>query len=145
MSVANPREPYLASSQLACWPIDSSDVAFQEAARGAWREVYSSAKPAILEPLMKVEIEGPVEFHGAIVGTLMQRRGQIAGATEADGFSQLEAFVPLAEMFGYATTLRSATQGKANFTMEFDRYAPVPKSTHDELIEEAAKIKAAKK
>jgi elongation factor G len=125
--------------------VDSSDVAFQEAARGAWRETYADAKPAILEPIMKVEIEGPVEFHGSIVGTLMQRRGAIAGAQEEDGFSRIEAQVPLAEMFGYATTLRSATQGKANFTMEFDSYATVPKSTREELIEEAAKAKLAKK
>jgi len=123
--------------------VDSSDVAFQEAARGAWRETYALAKPAILEPVMKVELESPAEFHGAVVGTLMQRRGQVAGAHEEDGFSRIEAFVPLAEMFGYATTLRSATQGKANFSMEFDRYAQVPKGTHDALLEEAAKAKSA--
>ncbi len=123
--------------------VDSSDVAFQEAARGAWRETYGTAKPAILEPMMKVEIETPAEFHGAVVGTLMQRRGQVAGAHEEDGFSRIEAHVPLAEMFGYATTLRSATQGKANFSMEFDRYAQVPKGTHDALLEEVAKAKPA--
>ena len=117
--------------------VDSSDVAFQEAARGAWREVYASAKPAILEPVMKVECEGPVEFHGAIVGTLMQRRGQIAGAVESEGFARVEAEVPLGEMFGYATTLRSSTQGKANFTMEFSRYAQVPQSVTTELLEKA--------
>ena len=92
---------------------------------------------------MKVEIEGPVEFHGSIVGTLMQRRGQVVGAHEEDGFSRIEAHVPLAEMFGYATTLRSATQGKAVFSMEFDRYAPVPKATHEALVENAAAVKAA--
>ncbi len=115
--------------------VDSSDVAFQEAARGAWRSVYEKAKPAILEPIMKVECEGPSEFHGAIVGTLMQRRGSIVGAVEADGFARVEAEVPLAEMFGYATTLRSATQGKATFTMEFGRYAQVPMSVAEELLE----------
>ena len=117
--------------------VDSSDVAFQEAARGAWRECYDRAKPAILEPVMKVECEGPVEFHGAIVGTLMQRRGQISGAVEAEGFARVEAEVPLGEMFGYATTLRSSTQGKANFTMEFSRYAQVPMSVTTELLEKA--------
>ncbi len=125
--------------------VDSSDVAFQEAARGAWREVYASCRPAILEPVMKVEVEGPIEFHGAIVATLMQRRGQIAGAVEAEGFARVEAEVPLSEMFGYATTLRSNTQGKANFTMEFSRYAQVPQSVSEELIEQARKEREGKK
>jgi elongation factor G len=124
--------------------VDSSDVAFQEAARGAWRATYTAARPAILEPLMKVELEGPVEFHGSIVATLMQRRGQVVGAHEEDGFSRIEAHVPLAEMFGYATTLRSATQGKANFTMEFDRYVQVPRSIHEALLEAAEKAKSSK-
>ncbi len=123
--------------------VDSSDVAFQEAARGAWRENYRKAKPIILEPLMKVEVEGPAEFHGSIVGTLMQRRGSIAGAQEEEGFARVEAGVPLAEMFGYATTLRSATQGKASFTMEFDKYAPVPASVQEELIAEFENNKSA--
>jgi elongation factor G len=116
--------------------VDSSDVAFQEAARGAWRSTYPKAHPIILEPVMKVEVEGPVEFHGAMVATLMQRRGQIVGAQEAEGFARVEADVPLAEMFGYATTLRSATQGKATFTMEFGRYAQVPAQVAEKLIEE---------
>ena len=89
-------------------------------------------------------IETPAEVHGSVVGTLMQRRGQVSGAHEEDGFSRIEANVPLAEMFGYATTLRSATQGKANFSMEFDRYSQVPKGTHEELLEEAEKAKQAK-
>jgi elongation factor G len=124
--------------------VDSSDNAFQAAARGAWRETFSKAKPTILEPLMKVELEGPVEFHGNMVGTLMQRRGQIVGSVEEDDFSRIEAEVPLAEMFGYATILRSNTQGKANFTMEFKRYAPVPQSVREELIEKANREKAEK-
>ncbi len=124
--------------------VDSSDNAFQAAARGAWRDTFHKAKPTILEPLMKVELEGPVEFHGNMVGTLMQRRGQIVGTVEEDDFSRIEAEVPLAEMFGYATILRSNTQGKANFTMEFARYSPVPQSVREELIEKAAKEKAEK-
>jgi len=114
--------------------VDSSDVAFQEAARGAWRSVFSQASPTILEPVMKVVVEGPSEFHGSIVGTLMQRRGQIAGATEADGFARVSANVPLAEMFGYATDLRSVTQGKADFTMEFKNYLPLPESVKEEVV-----------
>ena len=114
--------------------VDSSDTAFQAAARGAWREGYMKAGPVILEPIMKVEIEGPVEFHGNIVGTIMQRRGMIAGSSEEDGFTRVTAEVPLAEMFGYSTTLRSATQGKAEFSMEFAKYDQVPAGTAKELM-----------
>jgi elongation factor G len=114
--------------------VDSSDIAFQEAARGAWREAYPKASPQILEPVMKVAVEGPTEYQGGIVGVLMQRRGIIAGTTEAEGFSRVEAEVPLAEMFGFSTVLRSATQGKAEFTMEFSRYLPLPAALAEELI-----------
>ncbi len=118
----------------AAHAVDSSDIAFQEAARGAWRETYPKAGPQILEPLMKVAVEGPTEFQGGIVGILMQRRGIIIGTTEGDGFSRGEAEVPLAEMFGFSTVLRSASQGKAEFTMEFSRYAPLPNALAEELI-----------
>jgi elongation factor G len=113
--------------------VDSSDIAFQQAARGAFREAYPKAGPVILEPIMKVQCEGPAEFHGAIVGTLMGRRGVIIGSTEEEGFTQIDAEVPLSEMFGYSTALRSATQGKAEFTMEFAKYARVPDSVSKEL------------
>jgi len=106
--------------------VDSSDNAFQAAARGAFREFYGRAKPIILEPVMKLGVEGPGEFQGAVIKTIMQRRGNVIGTTEDDGFCQIEADVPLAEMFGYATDLRSVTQGKAEFTMEFSKYSPVP-------------------
>ena len=124
--------------------VDSSDIAFQEAARGAWRETYPKAGPQILEPLMKVAAEGPTEFQGGIVGILMQRRGIIIGSTEGDGFSRVEAEVPLAEMFGFSTVLRSATQGKAEFTMEFSRYAPLPNALADELIKKYREEQAKK-
>jgi elongation factor G len=114
--------------------VDSSDIAFKEAARGAWRQVYLKAAPHILEPVMKVAVEGPSDMQGNVVGVLMQRRGMIVGTTEADGFCRIESEVPLAEMFGFSTVLRSATQGKAEFTMEFARYAPVPSSVSEELI-----------
>ncbi|MCA9493880.1 MAG: elongation factor G, partial [Myxococcales bacterium] len=114
--------------------VDSSDIAFQLAGRGAFREAYNKAGPCILEPLMTVQVEGPAEFHGAIVGTLMGRRGVIVGSTEEEGFTQVDAEVPLSEMFGYSTALRSATQGKAEFTMEFCKYARVPESVSKELI-----------
>ena len=118
----------------AAHAVDSSDIAFQEAARGAWRETYPKAGPQILEPLMKVAVEGPTEYQGGIVGILMQRRGIIVGTTEGDGFSRVEAEVPLADMFGFSTILRSATQGKAEFSMEFSRYAPLPNALGEELI-----------
>ena len=128
--------------------VDSSDMAFQEAARGAWRQVYMKAKPQILEPVMKVAVEGPSESQGGVVATLMQRRGIIVGTTESDGFARVEAEVPLAEMFGFSTVLRSATQGKAEFTMEFSRYAPVPSQLGEQLVKEkqdAAKEQGKKK
>jgi len=118
----------------AAHSVDSSDNAFQAAARGAFRSVYSSAKPQILEPIMKVSVEGPLEFQGAFVRTIMQRRGIIIGTTEEEGFVRVDTEVPLAEMFGYSTDLRSSSQGKAEYTMEFSRYAPVPAEVHQELV-----------
>ncbi len=115
--------------------VDSSEMAFQAAARGAFNEVYQGAKPQILEPIMKVAVEGPQEFQGAVLKTVMQRRGIIIGTTETEGFVRLEADVPLSEMFGYSTDLRSATQGKAEYTMEFSKYAPVPANVSEELID----------
>ncbi len=126
--------------------VDSSDTAFQEAARGAWREAYDRAKPKILEPIMKVVVEAPSDFSGNVLATIMQRRGMVIGSQEDDKFARLEAEVPLAEMFGYSTTLRSATQGKAEFTMEFSRYMQVPSQVADELVaKHLEKEKAAKK
>jgi len=119
--------------------VDSSDMAFQAAARGAFREVYGRAKPIILEPVMKLEVEGPQEFQGSYIKTIMQRRGQVIGTTEEEGdFCRVEAEVPLADMFGYATDLRSASQGKAEFTMEFARYVAVPGEVSDELKKQYA-------
>ena len=118
--------------------VDSSEMAFQAAARGAFREFYPRAKPQILEPIMKVDVEGPGEFQGAILKTIMQRRGQIIGSTEEDGFSRVECEVPLSEMFGYATDLRSMTQGKAEFSMEFAKYQPAPAEVQKELREKYA-------
>jgi elongation factor G len=115
--------------------VDSSDIAFQEAARGAWREAFDRAKPKILEPIMRVVAEGPADFSGNVLATLMQRRGMIIGSQDDGGFARIEAEVPLAEMFGYAMTLRSATQGKAEFTMEFSRYLQVPQNIAEELVE----------
>jgi len=118
----------------AAHAVDSSDMAFQEAARGAFRQVYSRCKPHVLEPMMRVVVETPTEFQGSAVGTLLKRRGVIVGTTDDGGFVRIEAEVPLAEMFGYSTVLRSSTQGKGEFTMEFSRYCPVPAATAEELV-----------
>ena len=119
----------------AAHAVDSSDMAFQTTARGCFREYYPKGKPQVLEPVMNVVLEGPSEFQGDMVGTLLQRRGILVGTMDQDGFVRIESEVPLAEMFGYATALRSATQGKAEFTMEFQRYAPAPREVQEELIE----------
>jgi elongation factor G len=121
----------------AAHSVDSSDIAFQEAARGAWRNVYPRAKPKILEPIMRVVVEGPTEFSGNVLSTLMQRRGMIIGSQEDGLLARIEAEVPLAEMFAYSNTLRSATQGKAEFTMEFSRYLEVPAAVAEELMSKA--------
>ncbi|MCE5334982.1 MAG: elongation factor G [Desulfobacteraceae bacterium] len=118
----------------AAHSVDSSDMAFQHAAIGAFREAYLRSAPVLLEPLMRVAVETPSEFQGAVLGSLNQRRGLIQSSSEDGAFSTVEAEVPLSEMFGYSTVLRSATQGKAEFTMEFSRYNPVPKSLAEEII-----------
>jgi len=121
--------------------VDSSDIAFQEAARGAWREVFARAKPRLLEPIMKVVVEGPAEFSGTVLGMLMQRRAMIVGSQEDGVLSRVEAEVPLAEMFGYSTTLRSLSQGRATYTMEFKHYSEAPKSVADAIINRLDKDK----
>jgi elongation factor G len=116
--------------------VDSSDIAFQQAAIGAFREGYHKAKPCILEPIMKVSVDGPTEFQGNIFASLNQRRGIINSSTEDGTFSRVEAEVPLSEMFGYSTALRGMTQGKAEFSMEFEKYGKVPQSISEALIKD---------
>ena len=114
--------------------VDSSDVAFQMASIGAFRQGYSKAKPVLMEPIMKVSVEGPSEYQGSIMGSINQRRGMIVGTSEEENYTVIDAEVPLSEMFGYSTILRSLTQGKAEFTMEFATYRQVPKSVAEEII-----------
>ena len=121
--------------------VDSSDMAFQQAAKGAFKQGYQKAGPVIMEPIMKVAVEGPSEFQGAVMGSLNQRRGVIVGTFEEGSYTVVEAEMPLSEMFGYSTTLRSLTQGKAEFTMEFSSYKQVPKSVAEELIKDFEKSK----
>jgi elongation factor G len=114
--------------------VDSSDRAFQTAAIAALRDVYSKAQPQILEPIMKVVVESPNEYQGNAYASINKRRGIIISTTEDSQFSQIEAEVPLSEMFGYSTILRSISQGKAEFTMEFVRYGKIPQGISEDLI-----------
>ncbi len=127
--------------------VDSSEMAFKTAALMGFREAYAKAAPTILEPIMKVEIDAPPEFQGAVVGQVNQRRGVIMETVSGDTVS-ITAEVPLTTMFGYSTDLRSATQGKGTFTMEFARYSIVPKQEQDEMTKkykEKLAAEAAKK
>jgi elongation factor G len=121
--------------------VDSSDMAFQAAARGAFKEAYLRAKPVVHEPIMKVVVESPVEFQGAVMGLLNQRRGMIIGSQDEGVMCVIESHVPLGEMFGFSTILRSATQGKAQFTMEFALYRQVPQSIAEKIALEVAQNK----
>ncbi|MDH3829885.1 MAG: elongation factor G, partial [Desulfobacterales bacterium] len=118
--------------------VDSSDMAFKAAARGAFRQGYAKAKAVVLEPIMKVVVETPTDFQGGVMATLNQRRGMIVGSQDEGPFSVIESQVPLSEMFGYSTDLRSATKGQAQFTMEFLTYKQLPQSIADELMKKAA-------
>ena len=124
--------------------VDSSDNAFQAAARGAFLEAYAKAKPIILEPIMKVVVETPNEFQGVVVGSINQKRGMIVNTQDEGHQYTIESNVPLSEMFGYSTDLRSLTQGKAQFTMEFFEYQKVPMSIMEELQKKYDEEKAKK-
>jgi elongation factor G len=123
--------------------VDSSEQAFKTAAIMGFREAYGAAKPVVLEPIMKVEVSAPVEFQGSVMGQINQRRGVIMGSENNDGFLTATAEVPLSEMFGYSTDLRSATQGKGEFSMEFLKYSAAPKVVQDGLMAEFKAKKAA--
>ncbi|MFN8609756.1 MAG: elongation factor G [Vulcanimicrobiota bacterium] len=115
-------------------PVDSSEMAFRICAMTAIRENYMAAGPIILEPIMKVEVAAPEEFQGSVTGGLNQRRGVILNSETNDGYVTAQAHVPFSEMFGYSTALRSATQGKGEFSMEFAKYEPVPKNAQEEMV-----------
>ena len=125
--------------------VDSSDMAFQICAKDCFREYFPKTKPALLEPIMKVEIEVPTEFQGPVGGEISSRRGVIMGADARDGFAVITAEVPLANMFGYSTDLRSATQGKGTFSMEFAKYARVPGNIQEDIIKKAREEREKKK
>jgi elongation factor G len=114
--------------------VDSSVMAFEIAARAAFREAMQSAAPALLEPIMKVEVVTPEEYMGDIIGDLNSRRGQVGGMDQRGNARVVDATVPLANMFGYVNNLRSMSQGRAQFTMQFDRYAQVPQHVADDVV-----------
>jgi elongation factor G len=122
--------------------VDSSEQAFKTAALMAFREGYEAASPVVLEPIMKLEVSAPEEFQGSVMGQVNQRRGVILNSGTQDGYCVIEAEVPLSEMFGYSTDLRSATQGKGEFSMEFAKYSPAPRNVQDELVKKYQEKKA---
>jgi len=125
--------------------VDSSEQAFKTAAIMGFREGYASAKPVILEPIMKVEVDAPEEFQGSVMGQINQRRGVIMNTENREGRVVATAEVPLNTMFGYSTDLRSATQGKGEFTMEFAKYSPVPRNEQDAMMAEYKAKQAAER
>ncbi|MBD3809532.1 MAG: elongation factor G [Sulfuricurvum sp.] len=114
--------------------VDSSEMAFKLAASMGFKEAARKANPCILEPMMKVEVEVPENYMGDVIGDLNRRRGQVNNMGDRSGNKIVDAFVPLSEMFGYSTDLRSATQGRASYSMEFDHYEEVPRNVADEII-----------
>lgn len=120
-------------------PVDSSEMAFKTAARIAYKKGCMDASPVLLEPIMHVEVLVPDEYMGDIMGDMNKRRGRIMGMNPVDGLQQVEAEVPLAEMFKYATDLRSMTQARGSFTMKFERYEEVPADVAKKIIESAKK------
>ena len=113
--------------------VDSSVMAFEIASRAAFREGMAKANPALLEPIMKVEVVTPEEYMGDIIGDLNSRRGQVGGMDSRGNARVIDAMVPLANMFGYVNNLRSMSQGRAQFTMQFDHYEQVPQAVADEV------------
>ena len=114
--------------------VDSSEMAYKVAASMALKAAGKKCDPVILEPIMAVEVTAPAEYLGSVMGDVSSRRGMIEGQEERGNAVTVQASIPLSEMFGYATDLRSFTQGRGNYTMIFDRYEPVPKSIREEII-----------
>ena len=124
--------------------VDSSELAFKICAMAAFREAYLRAKPTALEPIMKLEVSCPEEFQGNVIGNINQRRGVIKGTHSTESFTTIEAETPLSEMFNYSTELRSSTQGKGEFTMEFSHYSKMPRNLQEQLAEKYQESKKEK-
>lgn len=116
--------------------VDSSEVAFKIASYTAFKNAFSKANPQILEPVMDVEVTTPEDYVGDVMGDLSSRRGRIEGQEQKTNVTMIKVKVPLSEMFGYATNLRSLTQGRANYSMQFGSYEPIPNQLAQELIKE---------
>ena len=119
--------------------VDSSEMAFHIAGSMAFKEAMQKASPVLLEPIMRVEVTTPEDYMGDVIGDINSRRGRIEGMEDIGGGKMIRGYVPLAEMFGYATDLRSRTQGRGNYSMFFDRYEPVPKSVQEKVLSAKAK------
>jgi elongation factor G len=113
--------------------VDSSEIAFKIAGSMAFKQAAKKASPVLLEPIMAVEVVTPEEFMGEVIGNISSRRGKILGMEPRGNVQVVQAQVPLAQMFGYATDVRSMTQGRATYTMQFSHYEPVPQSIADEI------------
>jgi len=124
--------------------VDSSQMAFEIATKAAFKEVYKKANPYIMEPIMKIEVETPSEFRGNVMGSINQRRGIIIDTEVDEQFSRIIAEIPLSEIFGYATVLRSLTQGKSEFSLEFSSYKRVPKQMEEKMLDEIRRKNAEK-
>jgi elongation factor G len=118
--------------------VDSSEMAFKLAASMAFKQGFAKANPVLLEPMMKVEVVTPEDYVGDVMGDMSRRRGLLQGQDDTPSGKTIEAMVPLGEMFGYATSLRSMSQGRATFTMEFDHYAEAPNNIADQVIKKSA-------
>lgn len=116
--------------------VDSSEVAFRIASYTAFKKAFQEADPQLLEPIMDVEITTPDEYVGDVMGDISSRRGRIEGQQQKNNATIINVQVPLSEMFGYATNLRSLTQGRANYSMQFGSYEPVPTQVRDEIVKE---------
>jgi elongation factor G len=114
--------------------VDSSEMAFHVAGSMCFKEAMNKAEPVLLEPIMKVEVTMPEEYMGDVIGDINSRRGRIESMEDIGGGKQVNGFVPLSEMFGYATDLRSRTQGRGNYSMFFERYEPVPKNVSAKIL-----------
>ena len=122
--------------------VDSSEMAFHIAGSMCFKEAMKKAQPVLLEPVMKVEVTMPEEYMGDVIGDMNSRRGRVTGMEDIGGGKQVNGFVPLAQMFGYATDLRSMTQGRGNYSMFFEKYEPVPKNIAEKVLNDAGKDKA---
>ena len=119
--------------------VDSSEMAFHIAGSMAFKEAMHKANPVLLEPIMKVEVTMPEEYMGDVIGDINSRRGRIEGMDDIGGGKLVKAYVPLAEMFGYSTDLRSKTQGRGNYSMFFEKYEQVPKSVQEKVLADKSK------